>query len=265
MAAASGAERKEFAEGEATEEQLLDVLYEIMAQGVDPVPGLSVGDVEGFLHEHARQKKDLGELLLFFECHGLPQDPAAYATDSELGELAHGLRRAREPNSSMFLLDDPKDQVDALPETPTQRSRVEVAVVADETSGVKALAQAAQVKPATPWLRYAVVALGVFLVAAFAQSLLRARDLERKLAEARLQQRTTDIALGELEKRAEGLRAELGRSEAEQRALAQRFESFASEEARERAADGAALKRLLGPRYDSLRSRELEHGQTSSR
>lgn len=258
MAAASGAQVLS-GRSEVTEEQLLDVLYEILAQGVDPTNELSVAEVERFLHEHARQKKQLPELLAFFEKHNLSHDPAAYAPDPELGELAHGLQRERGPNSVVMLLDAVDSGEEAIFDSPTRREQLaQPAPVADETSGVKPRAEPVADERRTPLLRYAVVGLFALLIVGFGFSVLREQELERKLAEARLQQRTTDIALAELEKRAEALRAELERSEAQQGALAERFDAFVTDAAHKRAAEDEALKKLLGPRYETVRRQALE-------
>ena len=52
-----------------SESQLLDVLYEVLAQGVPPKSRLSVAEVERFLHEHARSRKSEAEMLEFFRKH----------------------------------------------------------------------------------------------------------------------------------------------------------------------------------------------------
>lgn len=53
-------------------EALEDVLYDILASGVDPgsAPG-TLEAVQFFLHEHARQRKSPAELVAFFDACGL--------------------------------------------------------------------------------------------------------------------------------------------------------------------------------------------------
>jgi hypothetical protein len=249
---ASVAQREERAGETVTEEQLLDVLYEIMAQGVDPTARLSIEEVERFLHEHARQKKPLAELMGFFARHGLSRDPADYAADPDLDELAGGLQRARGPSSTMILLEDPPES-----EPPEAQTGPIARPVVQETSGLKAVVT----RPAAPPLRWQPIALAVAAVAVLGllgMSALRSRELSQDLAEARLQQKTTDLALSALERRAEELNSALGQSEAARRQLTERVETFMDEGARQHAAESQALTRLLGPKYDALRSRNLE-------
>jgi hypothetical protein len=79
-----------------SEAQLLDVLYEMLAQGSPAHEGgLARADVERFLHEHARAPKPRAELLRFFDVHGLPTEASELSADRELGALARGLQRER--------------------------------------------------------------------------------------------------------------------------------------------------------------------------
>jgi hypothetical protein len=251
---ASVARREERADEAVTEEQLLDVLYEIMAQGVDPTAQLTIEEVERFLHGHARQKKPLPELMAFFARHGLSRDPADYAADPDLDELAGGLQRARGPSSTMIMLDDPPE---AEPPEAQTGPVVVPPQLREETSGLKPLAR----PPERPAVRWQPIALAVAVLAALGllgASMVRSRELSQDLAEARLQQKTTDLALSALEHRAEELNTALGQSEAARRELTQRVETFMDEGARQHAAEAEALTRLLGPKYDALRSRNLE-------
>ncbi|MDB4986488.1 MAG: hypothetical protein JWN04_1666, partial [Myxococcaceae bacterium] len=103
-----------------TEEQLLDVLYEVLVQGVPPRSTLTREQVEQFLHQHARQTKPLGEMLAFFEQHGLPTDPGAYGADRELGELASGLQKERNsllPGFGPVDAHEPERLAQPLPQT----------------------------------------------------------------------------------------------------------------------------------------------------
>jgi uncharacterized protein HemX len=128
----------------------------------------------------------------------------------------------------------------------------------NETSGLK-MRMDVPVPPARSnarrWAVYAALAL---MLGGLLFGLKHNADMERELAQARLQQHTTDAALTALEQRAEGMRAALGESESARRDLSQKFENFVSDEARKRAADEAALKRILGAKYDALRERALE-------
>lgn len=253
MAVAIGAQREERAGEAVSEEQLLDVLYEIMAQGVDPTAQLKIGEVERFLHEHARQRKPLAELMAFFARHGLSRDPADYAADPDLGELASGLSRARGPSSTMILLEDAP--LEPPPEPPAEPS---LPLVTQETSGLKAVVVPARPAARVRWLPFALAAAGAVALGMLAFSVQRSRDLSRDLARARLQQQTTDLALGALERRAEELSQQLGQSEAARRQLTERIETYMNEGARQHAAEAEALTRLLGPKYDALRSRSLQ-------
>jgi hypothetical protein len=255
MAAANGAQREERAGEAVTEEQLLDVLYEIMAQGVDPTAQLKIGEVERFLHEHARQRKPLAELMAFFARHGLSRDPADYAADPDLGELASGLSRARGPSSTMILLED--SPLEAPLEPPPEPA---LPLVTQETSGLKAVVLPVSQRPdaRVRWLPIALAAAGAVALGMLAFSVQRSRDLSQDLARARLQQQTTGLALGALERRADELSQQLGQSEAERRQLTERIETYMNEGARQHAAEAEALTRLLGPKYDALRSRSLQ-------
>jgi hypothetical protein len=259
-------------EGAPTESQLLDVLYEVLAQGVPAKGSLTSGEVERFLHEHARSKKSVAEMLEFFQKHELPTDASEYGCDPELRELASGLHRERPPLSASFNLAEElegpeRSASESGPmrklEPPAEAVEVEV-VVADATrrgpapAGVAPSAQPTWVLP---------VACGVCL--AFAAALFatyrHAHDLRVQLDQARLQQRSTDTALGSLERRAETLRGALEQSESQRQALASRFEDFVSGETQKRAAEEAALQRLLGTRFQTLRDRALQESAPTPR
>jgi hypothetical protein len=78
-----------------SEAELLDVLYEVLAQGVPAGSKITSADVERFLHEHARSRKSTAEMLAFFEQHGLPTSAGEYGANPELAQLASGLHRER--------------------------------------------------------------------------------------------------------------------------------------------------------------------------
>jgi hypothetical protein len=82
--------------------------------------------------------------------------------------------------------------------------------------------------------------------------------LSGELEQARLTQRSTEVALSALEARAESLQSSLTASENERRGLADRFDSFVLGEAQKRAAEETALERILGPRFEALRKKALQ-------
>jgi hypothetical protein len=67
-------------------QELEDVLYDILAAGVDPTaaPG-ALEAIQCLLHEHARAPKSQLELLAFFEAHGLSTRRLASPTDASFG------------------------------------------------------------------------------------------------------------------------------------------------------------------------------------
>jgi hypothetical protein len=280
-----------------SEAQLLDVLYEVLAQGAQPLGSKTVEAIQQFLHQHARSRKPLPEILAFFTQHGLPTDATAYGADPALSELAAGFLRERPPISASFALDGsvagsgsgthvaslppvavpplaplvpPSAPGGAAASVTQQVATVELDVIegehtsprsmvvpalADRTQGL-AQEQAALRSPAV-WVA------GVSVVSACVLGLLAlsshkdAAKLEQKLNEARLQQRTTDVALTSLEQRAETLKAALDQSEAARRNLTVRFDDFVAKEAQARAAESTALERVLGRRFEVARDRAL--------
>jgi hypothetical protein len=237
----------------AGEAELLDVLYEVLAQGVPPGSELTTADVERFLHQHARSPKSIDEMLAFFRCYNLPTSAEAYGADDELRELASGLHRDRGPVSSVLPLDAPP--ID-MPE-PTESGEIRRALppsteLVEDSSTVRTQARAKRSQGRG--LQIALGAVALCSVLGFGASYFRGQELEGELRRANLQLRATDTALTSLEQRAEGLRGALDQSEAERRALSGRFEQFAAEAAREQAAEQDVLRRMLGKRYDTLRS-----------
>lgn len=255
-----------------TESQLLDVLYEVLAQGVPPKGTLTTEQVETFLHEHARNKKSVSEMLEFFRAHALPTDAGDYGADPALGELANGLHRERGPISATFNLDEganaqphsasesgpvrklePVAEVDTSPRArlsslarPGARFDVELAPQPKRGSWTMAAISLAS-----------VVVLGGALFATYRH----AQDLGVQLAQARMQQRTTDAALTTLEQRAEALKSNLARSEGDRQTLATRFDDFIAGEAQQRLAEETALERLLGKRFETLRDKALQEAR----
>jgi hypothetical protein len=245
---------------EPSEAQLLDVLYEVLAQGVPPKGPLRTEDVERFLHEHARNKKSVPQMLEFFTKHKLPLRASDYGSDPELGELASGLHKdraasafapmeaedtARRASASGPVLKLAVPPVELEDAPPRSRRPVEI-VVAAATERPTAL---------LPKLAFGLSALlGVALVL----TVMHAHNLSSELEQARLQQRSTDMALSALEARAETLQSSLTGSENERKALADRFDSFVFGEAQKRGAEEVALERILGPRFENLRNKALQ-------
>jgi hypothetical protein len=241
-----------------TESQLLDVLYEVLAQGVPPKGTLTSEDVERFLHEHARNKKPVTEMLEFFQKYALPTDAGDYGADPALGELASGLHKERGPISATFNLDDngepqarsasesgPVRKIEPMPEVNTSpRARI-VELVPQQRRGSWTMAAVSLAS---------VLVLGGALFATYRH----AQDLSAQLSQARMQQRTTDAALTTLEQRAEQLKSNLERSEGDRQSLATRFDDFIVGEAQKRSAEETALERLLGKRFETLRDRALQ-------
>lgn len=64
---------------------LLDILYEILASGLEPEGAcVSSSDIETFLHQHARSPKTRPEMEAFFQQAGLPTQIDSFVRDSGL-------------------------------------------------------------------------------------------------------------------------------------------------------------------------------------
>jgi hypothetical protein len=64
---------------------LVDILYEILASGLEPENAtVSCSDIESFLHQHARSPKSRAEVEAFFAGGGLPQHFDGFARASGL-------------------------------------------------------------------------------------------------------------------------------------------------------------------------------------
>lgn len=247
-----------------TESQLLDVLYEVLAQGVPPKGGLTTEDVECFLHEHARNKKPVSEMLEFFRTHALPTDAGEYGADPALGELASGLHKERGPISATFNLDENSDaQLRSASESGPVR-KLERMVEVDTAPRARIIEVAAQPRRGS-WTMAAISLASVLVLGgALFATYRHAQDLAAQLDQARMQQRTTDAALSTLEQRAEALKSNLERSESDRQSLATRFDDFIVGEAQKRSAEETALERLLGPRFETLRDRALQEALLKS-
>jgi hypothetical protein len=245
---------------EPSEAQLLDVLYEVLAQGVPPKGSLRTADVERFLHEHARNKKSIPQMLEFFALHKLPTLASDYGADAELGELASGLHKDRAINTfapvesedtarrasasgPVLKLAVPPVEIEDTPSRPRRPVEIVMAAPAPQSVGV---------------LPKVAFGLSAALSAALLLTAFHARNLSSQLDEARLSQRSTDVALSALEARAETLQSSLTSSESERRALADRFDSFVLGESQKRTAEEVALERILGPRFEALRDKALQ-------
>jgi hypothetical protein len=241
-----------------SEGQLLDVLYEILAQGGEGHGSASTEDVERFLHEHARAPKSLDQMRAFFQQHGLSTDPASYTSDPELAEVASGLHRERSPASVIMPLDADDDEPEPVTE-PGRRVAQQMTTTASPSadaspfgdfSGI--MPSAARPKQKSPPRRRAAL-VGIALVAIGLLGVyVRAEHLEDELTRARLRQQTTDAALSQLEKRAGSLSESLSSSEAQRTQLNQQFDAYVAAQNEERAREQLVLERLLGTRYRKL-------------
>lgn len=259
-----------------TEEQLLDVLYEVLAQGIPPRSSLTQAEVETFLHQHARQTKPVGEMLAFFERHGLPTDASAYGSDRELVELASGLQKERHSMMPGFgpmdSAPEPAGVAPGLAAAP-QLSQSIIPLSVPLTNAPIALdaeitgRHAAQVAVPPPkslrWLGVVAAVMTAGSVVTFALSYQRATSLEQRLDQARMQQRSTDAALTKLEQRAESLQGALKQSEQERHAQTTQFQTTLDEQAKRRATEELAIERVLGPRYLKLRQKYAGAGASS--
>lgn len=76
-------------------EVLQDLLYDMLATGItDEHASVSPAQIEGFLHEHAREAKSAADFRAFFERHGLRMDPGTH--ESAILELPP-ITTVREP------------------------------------------------------------------------------------------------------------------------------------------------------------------------
>jgi hypothetical protein len=247
---------------EPSEAQLLDVLYEVLAQGVPPKGPLRTEDVERFLHEHARNKKSVPQMLEFFSKHKLPLSASDYGADPQLGELASGLHKDRAINTFAPLeAEDTARRANASASGPVLKLAVPPVEIEDTPSrrrrAVEIVVAAAPEKPAG-LLPKVAFGLSALLAVALVVTVVHAYGLSNELQQARFQQRSTDVALSALEARAETLQSSLTGSENERRALADRFDSFVIGEAQKRGAEEVALERILGPRFENLRNKALQ-------
>ena len=260
-----------------SEEQLLDVLYEVLAQGIPARSTLTQAEVETFLHQHARQTKPVAEMLAFFERHGLPTDASAYGSDRELVELASGLQKEHHSMLAGF------GPMDAAPEPPTVPPGVVVApqpltpsvapltmrapLIPAQDGELTGRHTAAVVVPAPRSLRWLGIVAAVLTIASvvtFALSYQRASSLEQRLDQARMQQRSTDAALTKLEQRAESLQGALKQSEQERHQQTWEFQTTLEEQAQRRATEELAIERVLGARYLKLRQKYAGQAATTN-
>jgi hypothetical protein len=259
--AESAIAREEPATAEPSEAQLLDVLYEVLAQGVPPKGPLRTEDVERFLHEHARNKKSVPQMLEFFSQHKLPVRASDYGADPELGELASGLHKDRSVMNTFAPMEAEDTARRAIASGPVLKLAVPPVEIEDTPSRPRRpveIVVAAPLPQKPSLLPKLAFGLAAVLSAALVLTALYAQNLSHQLSEARLSQRGTDAALNVLEARAESLQSSLTGSENERRALADRFDSFVLGEAQKRAAEEVALERILGPRFENLRNKALQ-------
>jgi hypothetical protein len=241
-----------------SEEQLLDVLYEVLATGPAPKSKLTREQVERFLHEHARKAKPISEMVEFFKEHDLPLvKPDEYGSDAELRELASGLQRERSSLVPGLLLAEPEEP-STLPPATVEAIRRETQPAPDDavaTGKHAAVVVETPVKKPSWGLWAAAAAALLALAGGLAYSYLRSAQLEGRLEQARMQQKSTDVALTKLEQRAETLQGELKQTESEQRAQQARFEEELAAQAKKRATEELAVEKMLGIRYTKLRTK----------
>lgn len=275
-----------------SEDDLLDVLYEVLAQGVPPRSSLSREEVERFLHQHARERKPIAEMLAFFDRHGLPVDAGDYGADRELRALASGLQKERgsliagfgpshelvQPTApttepppapvTAALVGQPGDTGSFAAVTPdfarssegAPRAVPSSAPIEDESTGRRLQLHTTSVTPTAPsklrWLALVAAVLALALLGSvFVVNQQRAHELEQRLDQARMQQRSTDDALTKLEQRAETLQGALEQSEQEHRQEATRLQTNLEAEKQQRATEEMAVEKMLGPRYLKLRDK----------
>jgi hypothetical protein len=240
-----------------SEGQLLDVLYEVLATGPAPKSKLTREQVERFLHEHARSPKPIAEMVQFFEEHGLPLvQPEEYGSDAELVQLAHGLQRERSSLIPGFGMVEP-DEPATLPPATVEAIRREAQPIEESATGKHhVVVQALPEKKALHWgVWAAAAALLLALGGGLAFSYMRATELETRLEHARMQQKSTDVALTKLEQRAESLQGELKQSDSDRRAQQSKFEDELAAQAKQRATEELAVEKMLGARYTKLRQK----------
>ncbi|HEX5658560.1 MAG TPA: hypothetical protein VFX59_15260 [Polyangiales bacterium] len=242
---------------EPSEEQLLDVLYEVLATGPAPKSKLTRERVEQLLHEHARKAKPISEMVAFFKEHDLPLRSEEYGSDAELRELASGLQRERSSLVPGLLLAEPEEPA-TLPPATVEAIRRETEVPAEdaESTGKHAAVLVAAPAKRLHWGVWAAAALLLLaLGGGLAYGYLRSSQLENRLEQARMQQKSTDVALTKLEQRAETLQGELKQTESERRAQQARFEDELAAQTKKRATEELAVEKMLGVRYTKLRQK----------
>lgn len=252
------AERGDEDEETATpsEAQLLDVLYELLAQGIHPRTSPSRAEIEQFLHEHARDRKSEGELLRFFAEHELPTDASLIGSDAGVSELALGLQRER--GSIPPQGEGGRDSHPSLTREVSRRD------LHDDVVGDDATTQRGVAVRASRRLSRGLVMLPVSLMAtaatlglsaAFYLTHQRASTLAAELEEARANERASAFARTELEQTTERLQHALTESEGALRAEIARNERARSDEEKRRRREAAALARVLGQHYPLVRQR----------
>lgn len=248
-----------------SEAQLLDVLYELLAQGINPRTSPSRAEVEQFLHEHARERKSEEEMLCFFTLHGLPTDASAIGADVRVSELAAGLQRERgsvpprgEPASerdshpSLTRPRVPREADDDVGDDEITAQRTMPRPPASAAASVSVSAMRGQlVMP----LAMMAVAATLGLSAAFYLTHQRASALELELSAARDAERAAAGVRGQLEQTAERLQRALDESERALRAEASRAERAHAEQEKRRRLENLALQRVLGPHYNVVKRR----------
>lgn len=203
--------------------ELLDILYEILADDTGEDHGVSVATVEAFLHEHARDPKAAGSLAAFFDEHELSTDPSDYGQDPALKAVPSGV------HAGFLPMPGSASQATAQPTVPE--------LVDEPTPARPAAAQPAVPPPAAivgrperaRWLLPTLVSLALMLGVVGAVSVFAAlneRALERELSLSRLQLRTTTEAVDALRAEAQSLHAQLDAQRASEREMSEELASL---------------------------------------
>lgn len=252
MSAASTVSKAGVEPTEVASEAVLDVLYEVLAEGTEPGADLTVEEVEAFLHSHAREPKSQQQLVAFALEHDLPLEAGRYGTDAALADLASGLHEAHQTGAAPVMLQAADNH------TAPEASRDPRPAVEPPAAPAATLEQPAKV--ATSWLWLALAGTVVLVAGLSFMSFQHNRVLDGELSTLRLQRQTTDLGVTAVERRAERLEAQLGASQAMvQKLTAQVQELQAAEELR-RAVEQARRPRRAG-RFKAPQTPAVESAQ----
>ncbi|MDD9944207.1 MAG: hypothetical protein OXU20_24400 [Myxococcales bacterium] len=174
--------------------RFLDTLYDIIATGVEPGGGVTLTEIEAFVHEHARCAKSLTDFQAFFAQHGLT---------TRLDHPEPGVRCFLEPLPAM---DSPPPPLGA-PEVSEDCDRGR-----DGGSGVSPLASSSEAsRLARPKLVLSAIGAALLLLvgAAAAYTIMTLREMRAELTQAQAQRARASLQIEQLDTEAEQLRAGL--------------------------------------------------------